>query len=155
MKQFRKSLLLFLCSMLIVAMALFTTGCSNDENETTTEVVTTNAGEDDTTSSENTAIVKGTGETVFMFNVVAVDGTEKKYEIHTDKETVGEALEELGLIKGEKSTYGLYVKTVDGVTYDYDKDGKYWAFYVDGEYASKGVDSTEIETEKTYTFKAE
>ena len=59
------------------------------------------------------------------------------------------------LIAGEDSEYGLYVKTVNGVTVDYDTDGKYWAFYVDGEYAATGVDSTDITAGATYTFKAE
>lgn len=57
--------------------------------------------------------------------------------------------------EGEDSEYGLYVKTVNGVTVDYDQDGKYWAFYVDGEYAATGVDSTDITAGATYTFKAE
>ena len=61
----------------------------------------------------------------------------------------------MGLIAGEDSDYGLYVKTVNGVTVDYDTDGKYWAFYVDGEYAATGVDSTDITAGATYTFKAE
>ena len=69
--------------------------------------------------------------------------------------TVGAALLSLGLIAGEDSEYGLYVKTVNGVTVDYDTDGKYWAFYVDGEYAATGVDSTDITAGATYTFKAE
>ena len=69
--------------------------------------------------------------------------------------TVGAALLSLGLIAGEDSDYGLYVKTVNGVTVDYDTDGKYWAFYVDGEYAATGVDSTDITAGATYTFKAE
>ena len=69
--------------------------------------------------------------------------------------TVGAALLSLGLIAGEDSDYGLYVKTVNGVTVDYDADGKYWAFYVDGEYAATGVDSTDITAGATYTFKAE
>ena len=69
--------------------------------------------------------------------------------------TVGAALLSLGLIAGEDSEYGLYVKTVNGVTVDYDQDGKYWAFYVDGEYAATGVDSTDITAGATYTFKAE
>ena len=62
---------------------------------------------------------------------------------------------ELGLISGEESQYGLYVKTVNGITLDYDKDGKYWAFYIGGEYAVTGVDTTEITAGSTYTFKAE
>ena len=75
--------------------------------------------------------------------------------LSTGEKTVGAALLSLGLIAGEDSEFGLYVKTVNGVTVDYDKDGKYWAFYVDGEYAATGVDSTDITAGATYTFKAE
>ena len=48
------------------------------------------------------------------------------------------ALLALDLIAGEDSQYGLYVKTVNGITADYDTDGSYWAFYIDGEYAQTG-----------------
>ena len=99
--------------------------------------------------------VLGEGETAFTFTVVDGDGNETAYEIHTDKATVGEALLELGLIDGEDGDYGLYVKTVNGVTVDYDTDGKYWAFYVDGEYAQTGVDSTEVTPGANYAFKVE
>ena len=83
------------------------------------------------------------------------EGNETAFEIHTDKETVGEALLELGLIAGDESEYGLYVKTVNGITADYDKDGVYWAFYVNGEYAQTGVDSTSITEGDSYSFKVE
>ena len=49
----------------------------------------------------------------------------------------------------------MYVKTVNGVTVDYDTDGKYWAFYIDDEYAMTGVDSTPITDGSSYTFKVE
>lgn len=90
-----------------------------------------------------------------MFTVVDQDGNETPFEIHTDKETVGEALSELGLIDGEEGEYGLYVKTVNGVTVDYDTDGKYWAFYVNGEYAATSVDTTPITADASYSFKVE
>ena len=80
---------------------------------------------------------------------------EAKYEILTDKEYVGEALTEIGFIDGEEGPYGLYVKTVDCLTVDYDKDGKYWAFYINGEYATEGVDKTAIDETAVYTFKVE
>ena len=91
----------------------------------------------------------------FTFEVVHLDGTTKTFEVKTYKAMVGDALVEKNYIAGENSTYGLYVKTVDGETLDYDKDGAYWAFYVNGEYAPTGVDSTKIEAGKVYTFKAE
>ena len=66
------------------------------------------------------------------------------FTIKTDKDTVGAALLEHGLISGEEGQYGLYVKVVNGITADYDVDKSYWAFYIDGEYAMSGVDTTEI-----------
>ena len=68
---------------------------------------------------------------------------------------MGEALQELELIDGEEGPYGLYVKTVNGITADFDKYKEYWAFYIDGEYAMSGVDKTEIEAGSTYSFKVE
>ena len=83
------------------------------------------------------------------------DGNETQFEIHTDKETVGEALQELNLIDGEEGEYGLFVKTVNGITADYDADGVYWAFYVNGEYAASGVDVTQITEGDSYALKVE
>ena len=72
------------------------------------------------------------------------------FTIKTDKDTVGAALLEHDLIQGENSEYGLYVKTVNGITADFDVDQSYWAFYINGEYATAGVDSTEITEGVTY-----
>lgn len=97
----------------------------------------------------------GEGSTKFMFTVVDKEGVETRFEIHTDKETVGEALLELGLVAGDDGEYGLYVNTVNGITVDYDTDGVYWAFYVNDEYAMTGVDATTITEGDTYSFKVE
>ena len=123
----KKLLSILLCIALIAALALSTVGCSKNDNTAPA------------TTAEASAVVC----------------KESHFEIHTDEKTVGAALLSLGLIAGEDSEYGLYVKTVNGVTVDYDTDGKYWAFYVDGEYAATGVDSTDIAAGATYTFKAE
>ena len=147
-RKFLKSLSLIVCIVLIAAMALFTTGCQgNTDGQSST-------GSADS-SSQTTPETLGEGKTEFNFTVTKSDGKELSYVIHTDKVTVGEALLELKLIAGDESTYGLYVKTVDGETLDYEKDGKYWAFYVDGAYAASGVDSTKITAGATYSFKAE
>lgn len=152
MKTNRRKKLLssILCMMLIVAIALFTTGCSNDSkgNETPSD-----SGTQITAQTEDNVL--GEGSTIFTFLVVDKEGNETSFEIHTDKETVGEALVELGLIAGEESEYGLYVKTVNGITADYDKDGVYWAFYINDEYAQTGVDSTPITEGNSYSFKVE
>lgn len=158
MKQTRikKHLSLFLCMMLIAATALFTTGCNGNSNAeagaATEQAATTDVAE---TGESAEAQVVGEGATVFAFTVVDADGIETAFEVHTDKAIVGEALLDCGLIAGDESGYGLYVKTVNGVTADYDTDGAYWAFYVDGEYAQAGVDATNIEEGKIYSFKYE
>ena len=51
----------------------------------------------------------------------------------------------LNIISGEESDYGLYIKEVIGITADYDTDGTYWAFYIDGQYAATGVDMTDAQ----------
>ncbi len=95
------------------------------------------------------------GKKSFVFEVVFADGTIQTYDIITDKTTVGEALLEKELISGEDGAYGLYVKTVCGETHIYEEDGKYWAFYINGEYGMTGVDQTNIEDRAIYGFKAE
>ena len=146
-----------LCVALIAAIALTTVGCDKTTPETPetngATVVGTEAGTITETPDPNAPTVKGEGATTFYFNVVDKDGNETKFEIRTDKTTVGEALLELGLIEGEAGPYGLYVKKVNGITADYDVDGTYWAFYVGNDYGMTGVDLTEIEAGATYAFK--
>lgn len=74
------------------------------------------------------------------------------FTVKTDKETVGDALLEHELIAGDDSQYGLYVKTVNGITADYDIDKSYWILFINGEYAPSGVDSTEITEGAVYQF---
>ena len=107
------------------------------------------------TNTDATVISVGEGEKVFDFTVVDADGNTSYYKISTDKKTVGEALVDAELISGEMGAYGLYVKTVAGMTYDYTKDGKYWAFYVNGELSPTGVDMTDITEGASYSFRAE
>lgn len=66
------------------------------------------------------------------------------FTVLTDETVLGDALLAVDLIAGEESQYGLYVKVVNGMTADYDKDGHYWSLLIDGDYAMTGVDSTEI-----------
>ena len=206
----RKLLSFILCSVLIVAMALFTgcngssagnegraddsrksegsTGTVSDESGTSDDGTGSDesgtpedetdaesssqtegsTGTDDGTGSDESGTpgepgsgaqsdggILGEGSTKFAFAVEDAEGGKTQWEIHTDQKTVGEALMELGLIDGEDSEFGLYVKTVNNITLDYDKDGLYWAFYINDEYAQSGVDSTEIKEGDTYLLKAE
>lgn len=127
-----KVLLSVVSLVLIAAMALTITGCSNNE-------------------SENPA---GNTEKSFVFKVIDLDGTEKSFDITTEAKTVGEALLNEKLISGTDGDYGLMVDTVNGIKYEYTADGAYWAFLINGEYATTGVDTTEIVDGATYSFVA-
>ncbi len=91
----------------------------------------------------------GKGEKTLVVEVAAEEQT-VTFTVHTDKETVGEALLEQELIDGEQGDFGLYVKVVNGMTADYDVDQSYWSFYINGEYAMAGVDTTQIAEGDTY-----
>ncbi len=84
--------------------------------------------------------------------VVHSDGSEKDFEYDTDAEYLSEVLLKEGLIEGEQSAYGLYVKVVDGETADYDIDASYWALYINGEYAMTGADSTPVNDGDVYNW---
>ena len=164
-KSKRTLLSLILSMMLIVAMAFSMTACGDNNTETpntgteadvgTVDDPQNDANAQDDVGTQANVIVVGEGSTAFAFTVVDADGNEKVYEIHTDKTIVGDALLELNLIAGDAGDYGLYVKTVDGITVDYDTDGKQWAFYINGEYAMTGVDATAITEGEEYAFKVE
>ena len=140
MKQFtNKFFASVLCMVLIVAMALSMTACTNNTPDSS------DAGQEQGQSVEQS----------FTFEVVDKDGNVTTFDITTDKATVGEALLEEGLIKGEDGQYGLYVTEVNGIVADYNVDQTYWAFYVDGTYASSGVDTTDVVDGSTYSFKVE
>jgi len=128
----KKMLSVLLCMVLIAAMALSMAACG---------------------SKEEPAAASGS----ISYTVITVDleGKETKFEITSDKKTVGEELLAQGIIAGDQGDYGLYVKTVNGITLDWDKDAKYWAFYIGEEYATTGVDMTDAEAGLTYILKPE
>lgn len=134
----------------LIALVLTATACGKTASDTPTTAV---AGTTVAVSGE--AVELGTGSKHFSLKVVDASGEESCFIIGTDETTVGEALQKLGLIEGEEGDYGLYVKTVNGITADYDTDGTYWAFYINGEYAMTSVDMTEITENTEYMLKVE
>ena len=153
---------MLLCMMLAMAFAVAgcgskTEGTADAQKNTETAIVNTETTveTESVEAAEAQEIVLGDGSVKITVIVVDVDGNETNFVVNTDKETVGDALLEQNLIEGEDGDYGLYVKTVNGITADYDTDQSYWAFYVNGEYASTGVDSTPVNEGDTYEFKVE
>ncbi len=141
----RKSLSLLLCLVLITAMALTTTACNDNNGANISSAV----------SASSEVKEMGEGKNSFSFIVTDKDGNKSSFLINTDKTIIGEALQELGLLSGEEGQFGLYVKTVNGISADFDTDGCYWAFYVDGKYGNSGVDTTEYKEGSVYEFRVE
>ena len=134
----------------LIALVLTAVSCGKTASDTPTTAV---AGTTVVASGE--AVELGTGSKHFSLKVVDASGEVSSFIIGTDEATVGEALQKLGLIEGEEGDYGLYIKSVNGITADYDTDGTYWAFYINGEYAMTSADMTDITENAEYMLKVE
>ena len=88
------------------------------------------------------------------FTVVVTDleGNETTFEYTSDAASVGDALVAEGLVEGHEASYGLYIDSVNGIAADWDKDQTYWAFYINGEYATTGIGETPITADTTYNL---
>ena len=131
-----KAILSLICAILCVCTVLCS--CSGGGNDATTAAGTTAPAAETTVAYTvaNGAHSKiGSGK--FSFVLEVIDGSEMCIR---------------DSISGEQGDYGLYVKTVNGITADYDKDGTYWAFSVNGELSQKGVDQTYVKNGDIYTF---
>lgn len=141
MKNLKKAVALLLALALVLALCACAKTNSIPEGKTTVGVKN---GE-----------TLGAGNTTFSVEVTDAEGTKITFTVKTDEKTVGAALQALDLISGEKGDYGLYVKEVTGITADYEADGSYWAFYIDGQYAATAVDLTDVQDGAVYGFAVE
>lgn len=151
--SFKRLVCLALCVMLMAVTALTMSGCDllqKDEATTTTTTTTTEAVTTTTTQTGPTQM--GKGDSVFTFKVTDLDGNITEFAVKTDELNVGTALSNLGLIDGDVGAYGLFVTKVNGVEA---VSGSYWMFYINGEMAPTGVDSTEIVEGALYEFRME
>ena len=158
-------------SIVMLLVMGFTFGCGNQNSKNDNQKTSINENKDDNKKSDTSNETKGEtdsvyytlgqsneigqGNTKFTLKVIDDKETTTDFTVSTDKKTVGEALVDLGIIEGDESQYGLYVHTVCGMTYKYEIDKKYWAFYVNDKYAAKGVDSTDIKPDDVYMLKVQ
>ena len=131
-------------SLLLIAVMMMAFAACGAPEEAGIELITVTDGE-----------TIGEGSVEFPLTITDADGVSLQITVKTDEATVGDALVKLGLIAGEETQYGLYMKTVNGITLDYEQDGMYWGFYIDGGYAVTGVDMTEIAAGSSYELKAD
>jgi len=84
--------------------------------------------------------------------VTLPDGTQTPRQglLSAKSSTLGEALDKYGLI--ERDEKGMIVK-VAGVEASWEKDQAYWALYINGQYAMKGVDEEILADGNEYEFR--
>lgn len=92
-----------------------------------------------------------TGEKkTFTLQIVHADGTTKEQEITTRQVYLANALfDEKILTEEDALQTGMYT-IVDGEEASWEKDQAYWGFYVNGDYAVEGMNTTEIEDGAVY-----
>ena len=104
----------------------------------------TPASWEDAKYTEDTTV--GEGATTVSVKVTADEKT-VTITLNTDKTDLAEAMLAEGLCAGEESTYGLYIKYVNGIRADY-----YWKLTVNGEDSMVGASGTPIVSGTVYEF---
>lgn len=133
----------------ITTMVLSITGCNSKNNKkepaVTTPVTTTPSTI--TPATTNPAVMKS-----ITVEVVDNKGVSKTYNIKSDAKFVFDAIKVTeGLtLDGAVGDYGYYITAVNGITADFDKDKAYWAFYINGEYGQKSIDTQTIADGDTF-----
>ncbi len=143
MKQSTKSVIaLLMCIITLFTFAACSGEKTNENNGESVDSLWNNA-----IYKEDTTV--GEGEKVFSLKVT-VNEKSIILTVNTDKNTVGEALEECEVIRGEEGPFGIFISHVNGIKAVYEEDGAYWGFKKDGEMLNAGADSTEIEIGAEY-----
>lgn len=104
----------------------------------------------DGTARYTTDTTLGSGSKTITVTVKENEEFTVVFTIKTDGEILGDILTDLELIAGDAGPYGLYLKVVNGLRADYDKDKAFWAFYINGESATTGLDGEKIADGKKY-----
>ena len=94
------------------------------------------------------------GSKAITIAVVNSAAQETTYSLKTDAEFLLGAMEEAeGLtFSGTEGAYGLMIDTVNGETADYNVDGAYWGFFVNGEYCNYGVSEQPVQDGDAFTI---
>ena len=88
----------------------------------------------------------GKGEKTVLVDIEAGD-QKITLTVKTDKETLGDALFELGLIND-----AAFFDTLNGMKADFNDGGMFWKFIINGETAAHGVNDEKISGGESYKF---
>ncbi len=90
-----------------------------------------------------------TGSKTITVQIITGESETVTKTIQTDAEFLRGALEQENLVQGDESEFGLFVKTVNGVTVD-EAQQQWWCFTKGGETVNTGVDDTPIADGDTF-----
>ncbi len=87
------------------------------------------------------------GNKIVTIEVINQAKNSVKYEVKTSSQYLKQAMEEVeGLeFSGTEGPYGLMIDTINGEFAEYNTNGAYWSFYVNGEYCNYGISEQPIE----------
>src|SRR5690625_3834342 len=80
--------------------------------------------------------IDGSGEKVINTSAVAIEEGDTAWDV------LGEAADSLDF---DESEWGKMLQGINGVEADFDKDGNFWAFFINGTAASVGIDSYSVQ----------
>ncbi len=89
------------------------------------------------------------GSKTITVEIVHADGKSETFTYKTDEKMLDGVLVAEGLVERENIVSGMF-DTVKGETASWEKDKAYWAFYINGEYASVGICDAIVEDGTTY-----
>ncbi len=101
------------------------------------------------------------GQKDITIEVTGSTGDTTEYELITDAEFLKDAMDELVAngsgftYSGTDGDYGIMVEIINGESAIYEKDGAYWALYVNGEYGQYGADAQPVADGDDYLWKYE
>lgn len=101
------------------------------------------------------------GQKDITIEVTGSAGDTTEYELITDAEFLKDAMDELVAngsgftYSGTDGDYGIMVEIINGESAIYEKDGAYWALYVNGEYGQYGADAQPVADGDDYLWKYE
>ena len=101
------------------------------------------------------------GSKDIKIEVTGSTGDTSEYELITDAQFLKDAMDELAAngsgftYSGTDGDYGIMVEVINGESAVYEKDGAYWALYVNGEYGQYGADAQPVADGDDYLWKYE
>ena len=94
------------------------------------------------------------GSKSVTLEVISSAAEKTVYALKTDAEYLCQAMEEAkGLtFTAEEGPYGLSVSSVNGETADFNVDGAYWGFFVNGAYCNYGISQQPVHDGDVFTI---